>query len=334
MCLFPKLINNPKYRANKKNGGVIPPVLDERVTMVPIGCGKCIECMKKRAREWQVRLTEDIKEHKNGTFLTLTFSLESLKELYKEVNEKARRLDRNAEIVGYDLDNAVCTLAVRRFLKRWQKETKKSVRHWLVTEIGGKNTEHVHLHGIIYSKNVEMIKRKWGYGYVWAGYEGKETYVNETTIAYVVKYMTKTDEKHPNYKAIILTSPGIGNKYTERHDYKNNAYKPGETKEYYRNAKGTKLALPIYYRNKRYTEEEREKLWIEKLDKGERYVLGNKVDVKQGEEKYIRAVEEARKTNKELGYGGEEEEWDKVEYEKQLRRLKQMERIEKNKKKK
>ena len=50
MCLYPKLISNPKYKANKKNGGNIPPIFDKRVLSIPVGCGKCIEC-KKRKRE-------------------------------------------------------------------------------------------------------------------------------------------------------------------------------------------------------------------------------------------------------------------------------------------
>ena len=34
MCLYPRLIKNPKYKENKKNGGVIPAFLDERVFIV------------------------------------------------------------------------------------------------------------------------------------------------------------------------------------------------------------------------------------------------------------------------------------------------------------
>ena len=60
MCLYPKLIKNRKYIANKKNGGNIPPVSDLRVIMVPVGCGKCIECKKKKSREWSIRLQEEI----------------------------------------------------------------------------------------------------------------------------------------------------------------------------------------------------------------------------------------------------------------------------------
>ena len=48
MCLYPKLIQNPKYKKNKKNGGNVPTPQDDRVLLVPIGCGKCFECMKQK----------------------------------------------------------------------------------------------------------------------------------------------------------------------------------------------------------------------------------------------------------------------------------------------
>ena len=64
MCLYPKLIINPKYKPNKKNGGQVPAIFDKRVIYVPIGCGKCMECRKQLARNWQVRLNEEIRENK------------------------------------------------------------------------------------------------------------------------------------------------------------------------------------------------------------------------------------------------------------------------------
>ena len=131
MCLFPKLILNKRFRANKKNGGNVPPLKDVRTLYVPVGCGKCMECMKKKAREWQIRLSEDIKENKNGQFITLTFSEDSLNKLKLET-EKGE-------------DNEVATLGVRRFLERWRKKYKKSVKHWLITELGHENTERIHL---------------------------------------------------------------------------------------------------------------------------------------------------------------------------------------------
>ena len=88
MCLFPRLIRNKKYTANKKNGGVIPPIPDIRVLQVPVGCGKCIECVKQKGRAWQVRLLEEVKNNKSGKFVTLTFSDESITKLAKEKSLK------------------------------------------------------------------------------------------------------------------------------------------------------------------------------------------------------------------------------------------------------
>ena len=150
MCLYPRIIQNKKYTKNKKNGGVIPAVSDKRVLAVPIGCGKCMECKKQKAREWQVRLLEDVKHNTNGIFVTLTFSNESIKKIVSGI--------RNG-IEGYELDNEIARKAVRKFLERWRKNNKKSVRHWLVTELGHEGTENIHLHGIIWTDKREEIHK-------------------------------------------------------------------------------------------------------------------------------------------------------------------------------
>ena len=61
------------------------------------------------------------------------------------------------------------------------------------------------------------------------------------------------------------------------------SYRDWETNESYRMRNGGKLNLPIYYRNKLFTEEEREKLFLDKIEKGIVYVLGIKIDLKTEE---------------------------------------------------
>ena len=57
----------------------------------------------------------------------------------------------------------------------------------------------------------------------------------------------------------------MGKGYLKSKNKERNTYKEDEeTDETYRTRQGLKLALPIYYRNYIYNEEEREKLWIEK----------------------------------------------------------------------
>ena len=320
MCLYPDYLKNPKYKATKKNGGNIPPLIDKRVEYVPIGCGKCIECRSQKAREWKVRLSEEIKVSRNGKFVTLTFSDESLNKLDKRLDKE----EGGKELTGYNRDNAICSLAVRLFLERWRKKYKKSVRHWLVTEIGGKRTERIHIHGIIFTEAVDCISERWGYGYVYAG-----EYVNQKTINYIVKYVYKIDEKHKEYKSKIYASKGIGKNYFERKDSQRNKYKKNETIETYKTSGGYELSLPIYYRNKIYTEEEREKLWIEKLDKQERWVCGVKVDISENEDEYYKLLKEKRLMNKRLGYGDDVINWELKKYEQDRRNLKRLERMAK-----
>lgn len=327
MCLYPRLIKNRKYTKTKKNKGVIPklPLIqigdkiyeDIRVTEVPVGCGKCMECKKQKAREWQVRLQEEIKTDKRGIFVTLTFSNESIKELY---NTKDK-------LTGYNLDNHIATIATRRFLERWRKKYKKSVKHWLVTELGHNGTENIHLHGIIWTdEDPKEITRIWRYGFTWLSTDNKG-YVNEKTVNYIVKYIHKTDEIHTEYKSKILTSPGIGKGYLKGINAKTNKYNGEKTKEYYKTNQGIKLGLPTYYRNKIYTENEREQLWLDKLDKEERYVNGTKVSIANGDEEYNKLRAYHRKRNKMLGYGDDKINWEKRKYEEQRRNINTIKRL-------
>lgn len=329
MCLYPTLHKNPRYTKNKKNGGVIPPVSDKRLLVVPIGCKKCVECREQRAREWQIRLMEEVKHNRGrGTFVTLTFNNEAIKKLVTKIEIQTRDKmvkagnDPFGKIqlpVGYDMDNAIATIGTRYFLENWRKKTGESVRHWLTTELGHNGTENIHLHGIIWSKyRAEMIRDRWQHGYVWprSENEAKWNYVNERTVNYITKYVSKMDFDHPNYIPKILSTPGIGNEYTAGAQ----ARLQQRTKEdTYKTNSGHKIGLPIYYRNKLFTEKEREQMWLEKLDKQERYVRGVKIDVSKDYDLYWKMVEDARKENDRMGYGSNIMNWEQIEYEKQRR---------------
>ena len=130
---------------------------------------------------------------------------------------------------------------------------------------------------------------------------------------------------------IILCSKGIGNQYLSRYDSVNNKYNGKKTNELYITRNGIKLPLPKYYRNKLYTDEQKEQLWLNLLDKQTRYVNGIKIDVSENENDYYNVLKQARKLNKQLGYGDDTKDWDKQQYERHLRNLKRIERLNKNK---
>lgn len=330
MCLYPTLIKNRKYVKNKKNGGNIPPIPDPRVIWVPIGCQECIECRKQKSRQWQARLLEDQREYKNGKFVTFTFSNESIKELINQ--EPTKNWESLKGLEGYDLDNELATRAVRLFLERWRKKHKTSLRHWLVTELGHKGTENIHLHGIVWTdKSLDEVEAAWKYGFIWKGQKknGKIiNYVNGRTVNYIVKYVNKIDHDHRGYKSKILTSPGIGKCYTNNPDIRRNKFNADKTNETFRTGTGHKIGLPIYWRNKIYTEQEREKLWLIKLDKQERWICGERIDISESERNYYKILEFYRKRNRQLGYGNGEISWERQEYEKQRRNLMIKKRIQ------
>ncbi|AXH76997.1 MAG: replication initiator protein [Microviridae sp.] len=326
MCLYPTQYRNRKYLKNKKNGGIIPPIFDSRTGWVPGNCGNCMECRKEKAREWRLRLLEDIKTNTNGKFITLTFSNEWYKELHKITTERYKTY------TPYEIDNEIATLAMRRFNERWRKKFKKAIRHWTVTELGHNGTENIHLHGILWTdKDIDEIKQIWKYGYTWpkSTMHAKEErikgryYVNDKTINYTTKYINKIDLKHKYYKSIILTSPGIGANYINSVNATLNQYKGKETNLTYITKNGNKIAMPAYWKRKLYTEEERERLWINKMDEDHRYVNGEKVSIKNGTEQYEKLIEWNRKINKELGYRGNE-----IENEKQKEEYKQRYKIQ------
>jgi len=301
MCLYPTLIRNRRYTKNKKNGGIIPPINDLRTLWVPIGCENCIECRKQKARAWQTRLLEDIKTNRNGKFITLTFSDEEVSKITDKIREKCPKLK------GYEMDNAIAKYATRHFLERWRKEHKKSLRHWLVTELGHEGTQNIHLHGIVWTnEKIEKIEKHWKYGFVWKGKDVNGqiiNYVSEQTVNYIIKYVHKLDLDHIEYKSRVLTSPGIGACYMENDDHKKNKYNGTKTRETYKTRTGHKISLPIYWRNKIYTEEEREKLWGHRLDKQLRWICGEKIDISRNLDEYFKALKWYRQKNRRLGYG-------------------------------
>ena len=300
MCLYSRLLKNKKYLPSKKNGGNAPVCHDKRVEYVPVKCGRCIECRKQKKREWIVRLSEEIRTDNKAYFITLTFNDKSFKEI------KRKLLIRENE--SYDEMNLIATYAVRHWLELIRKYKKKSIKHWLITELG-EDFGRIHIHGIVWCTLSDLEKWKYGYWY-------KGDYVNEKTINYITKYMLKVPEKHKEFIGKILCSKGIGANYMKREDAKNNVYKGKLTNENYRMKNGAKVNLPSYYRNKIYNEEEKEKLWIDKIEKGYRYVMGEKVSTNNIEEweNLIRYYQDRAK----LIYGENPVDWD-LEKEKKKR---------------
>jgi hypothetical protein len=132
-----------------------------------------------------------------------------------------------------------------------------------------------------------------------------------------MKYVTKADVQHVGFIGKVFCSKGIGGSY----NVKVNKFNGDKTADFYRCNNGAKIGLPIYYRNKAYSEKERELLWIMKIDKEERFVLGEKISIKKGLGDYYNVVGFYRGFFKKLGYEDPDFVWKKKEYEEQRRAL-------------
>lgn len=284
-------MKNPKYK------DVDPP--DPRVAYVPIACGKCKECRKMKAKEWRMRLSIELQKNEKCYFVTLTFSEEYLDKLIT------------------DSPNDTAAVAISKFRKLWYNKYKTGIKHWLITELGHEGTERVHLHGIIWcNQTPEEINKQWKCGIVDFG-----DYVNEKTINYIVKYVTKVDEDHPGFMGKIFASKGLGRDYINEFNLKKHKYKKTNTKEYFRTEKGFKIGLPMYMRKKLWTDEEREKLWIEKINQKIRFVNGEKIDIstEEGMREYWLCLEYHQRETERVGYP--KEPWTKKKYKNRLNNI-------------
>ena len=118
MCLFPlkaKLNDIGRIEFNHEGDLKLP-------------CGKCTECVSKRALEWATRARHEIATHKENCFITLTYSEENLPSHFIVKNE------------------------FQKFMKRLRKLTKLKLRYMVSHEYGTQKFRPHH-HAIIFGYN-------------------------------------------------------------------------------------------------------------------------------------------------------------------------------------
>ncbi len=229
-CTSPIKIKNPRK--------LKLPGVDRAIIEVP--CGKCLECRKRYANDWRIRLIDELRYSTSSKNYFITFSISD--EYYNDFYTNHR-------------------LAIRKFLERYRKKYKISCRHWIVTELGD-ITNRLHFHGILFDCKLSFdkikpyIKRQnldytnkhlakmWKYGHVYVGY------CSFQTASYIVKYITKAQyDDGIFFKPKVYCSPGIGEKFTTdplQISWHRNL--PENT--YLTKRGGFNYALPRYYKNK------------------------------------------------------------------------------------
>lgn len=147
----------------------------------------------------------------------------------------------------------------------WKKLRKKyKIRYYAVGEYGGK-TKRPHYHALIFGlnhKHYNSIQKAWSLGNVHLGD------VNIKTIKYVTKYHVNKNEAPygvwPEFTTMSL-KPAIGASYID----KMANYHDGNLNRAFYSYYNIKMRLPRYYKQKLYTDEEREELYYRQFEHNE-----------------------------------------------------------------
>lgn len=272
MCLYPQTIRNPRYK-----GKIAPKGLGS----VTIKCGVCIECRQARAREWQQRIEQEVRNPNNSSFVhrfvTFTVSDETAADFGIDYTTSSTIETEEAAAELYQKENEMMKTLVSRWRRKCQKRGIKQ-KHFFITEHGKTRTERIHIHGIIWfePQQQEELEKNWPWGFMDIGD------FRDSTVPYIVKYIHKIQEGHPTYKAIVLTTPGIGKCYVEKARSNGiNKWKEEDTDMSYRRKDGTRVALCDYYKRKLFSQEELERYRTFLNKTGRRWVRRIEYDLRQ-----------------------------------------------------
>lgn len=205
---------------------------------IPHNCGKCAPCERRRVQQWVFRIQHEMQDGKDGVFITLTYD------------------DDNIPIAKCGFG----TLDVNDTKKYWKRIRRKydvKFKYYLCGEYG-EQTNRPHYHAIVIGHGIDVIdfEASWKLGHVHIGN------VSSDSIAYCIKYFTKNSyigkqDWDDRKKCFSAMSHGIGADYIKnpqvRKWHKSNlenitiASKDGKSD----------FALPRYYKDKLFTDEEK-----------------------------------------------------------------------------
>ena len=203
-------------------------------------CGKCAPCLKRRVSGWSYRLSKHEKEAQASFFVTLTYDTQ-----YVPITNN-----------GF---MSLCKTDLQKFFKRLRKLHPKdsNIKYYAVGEYGGK-TNRPHYHIILFNADIKLVEKAWKFGYIHNGQ------VSEASIGYTLKYVSKAGKipMHQNddrQKEFALMSKRIGTNYLTPNMVQ--WHKADLNNRMYCNLPdGKKIAMPRYYKDKIYTDQERKQI--------------------------------------------------------------------------
>lgn len=207
---------------------------------IPVACGRCPSCIARRISGWSFRLMQEDKRSESSQFITLTYDTAYVPILpsgYMTLQKK-------------DVQDFIKRLRFAQYGSR-----KSNIRYYACGEYGSENWRP-HYHIILFNALPTLVQDAWARGQVHYGT------VEEASVGYTLKYMSKpkrvpahsNDDRLPEFS---LMSKRLGANYMtpEMIDW----HKQDLTSRMYCNLlDGKKISMPRYYKDKIYTNEERD----------------------------------------------------------------------------
>lgn len=281
----------------------INPFTTKNAKHIPLPCGKCTECKKRRISGWSFRLLKEAEAATSAFFLTLTYDTENV-----PITKKGyMTLER-----GYWQEYELCTVIKSRkvikakkyhkseiqlWLGRLRKASGPNMKYYLVGEYGTKNMRP-HYHVILFNVALETIIGKEYAQIALADHKqylkGKHHYypkswynqvtkrpighvtigeVSAASVGYCLVYIGKPSQipKHKNddrLKEFSIMSKGIGAGYLTPQMIAWHKANP-EERFYIPIKDNKKIAIPRYISNKLYTKSERENIGLALREKAQ-----------------------------------------------------------------
>lgn len=253
-------------------------------------CGKCLNCMNRRASGWSFRLIQQGEVATSSLFVTLTYNTDTVPITpngYMNLSRPSRIPHPKKPGKWKQVDSDL-----QAFFKRLRYyEKRNDIKYYACGEYGEKKSRP-HYHIILFNASIQNVLNSWKLGEVHLGT------VSDASIGYTLKYMSKIGRipEHANddrLKEFAVMSKGLGSEYLNEETKQ--WHKADLTKRAYLPLKdGKKACMPRYYKDRIYNSQERgylkgvfEKLAKEQ-DEAEREELG---------EEYQHTINERRKNN-------------------------------------
>lgn len=258
---------------------------------IEVPCGKCPTCCARRTSAWSFRLMQEERISTSAWFITLTYDVDHMaknitKNGFMNLNKRDLQLFFKRLRKAHDTVHKQQIKRMRSGHKVIRYSTPTPIKYYAVGEYGGVS-KRPHYHIILFNANVDLIEQAWSDGHIHYGD------VAPASTGYTLKYISKSwrpmhknDDRIPQF---AVMSKGLGKSYLTPQMiawHKNDL----ESRMYCNIDDGKKISMPRYYKDRIYTEQERQRVaFFARID-----MIARQAEL-EGDHDKLHSINEAKK---------------------------------------